>query len=180
MNAKRFPAAEKVLVEARAAFPDDPTPVFQLGAVFERQKRFADAERMFRQVLAKDPTHVLALNYLGYMMADRGEHLDEAVALIRKALERDPENGSILDSLGWACFRKNRLDEAETYLRKAAARQPTNSTIQDHLGDLLYKRSRFDEAVAAWQRALAGDGEELDRGRVEQKIVEAKSKIRPR
>ena len=164
--------------EARAKFPEDDSIVFPLGAAYERAGRDADAERTFRDLLAKDPLNAPALNYLGYMLVDHGRSLNEGVALIERALVRDPSNASYLDSLGWAYFKLGRLDLAERNLRQAAGELATNSVVQDHFGDVLYKMKRFDEAIAAWQRALAGDGEEIDRRAIEAKIADARTKAK--
>ena len=144
--------------------------------MFDKQKKFADAEAAFRQVLARDPDNAPALNYLGYMLADRGERLDESVTLIKKALDVDPDNGSYLDSLGWAYYKGAKLDLAEMNLKRAADQLRTNSVIQDHYGDVLVKLGRYDEAVAAWTRALAGDGDSILRADVDKKIRSAKQK----
>jgi tetratricopeptide (TPR) repeat protein len=169
--------AVKVLQGAQAKFPADQAISFELGAVFDKQKRFADAEAAFKQVLARDPSNAAALNYLGYMLAEHGERLDESVAYIKKALELEPENGSYLDSLGWAYFKADKLDLAEQNLKRAADQLGTNSVIQDHYGDLLFKRARYDEAIAAWTRALDGDGDSIDRGAIDRKIRAAKQKL---
>jgi len=103
---------------------------------------------------------------------------DEAVALIQRALKIDPANPSYLDSLGWAYVQQGHLDLADQPLTAAADRLPKNSVVQDHLGDLRQKQHRPADAIAAWQRALAGDGEEIDRGRIEKKIKEAQALLR--
>jgi tetratricopeptide (TPR) repeat protein len=141
--------------------------------MIERQFRHAEAERVFRQVLAKDPAHGPALNYLGYTLAERGTKLDEAVALLTRAVALDPHNGSYLDSLGWAYFKLGQFDLAEPNLRRAAEQLPRDSVVQDHWGDLLAKRRRYADAVEAWRRALGGDGEQIERSKIERKIVEA-------
>jgi tetratricopeptide (TPR) repeat protein len=176
----RFDDAVALLVRARTAHPEDEDVVFELGAVYERAGRDAEAERVFRELLARNPNHAPALNYLGYMLAERGRSLQEAVELIGRALDRDPGNPAYLDSLGWAYFKLNRLDLAERPLREAAAALVTNSVVQDHWGDLLSRLGRVDEAVAAWQRALAGDGESIDRAAIEAKIRAARAKSRRR
>ena len=175
-TARRYADAGRVLNDALARFPDEVSILFQLGALAEREKRYAEAERVFRQVIERDPRHALALNYLGYMLADRGERLDEAVGLIKRAVELDPYNASYLDSLGWAYFKQDRLDSAEANLRRAAAGLPRNSVVQDHYGDLLFKLGRYADAAAAWQRALDGDGEEIERAAVERKLRTARDK----
>jgi tetratricopeptide (TPR) repeat protein len=168
--------AIKVLQEARSRFPDDVSLSFEMGAIYEQQKRYADAERQFRDVIARDPLHAPALNYLGYMLAERGERLDEAIGLISRALQVEPDNGSYLDSLGWAYFKANRLDLAETNLRKAAAARLSSSTVQDHFGDLLFRLGRFGEAASAWERALAGDGDDVDGAAIQKKLQAARAK----
>jgi tetratricopeptide (TPR) repeat protein len=145
--------------------------------VFDKQKKFADAEAAFRQVLARDPENATALNYLGYMLAERGERLDESVIYLKKALQIDPGNGSFLDSLGWAYFKSDKLDLAEDNLRRAADQLRTNSVIQDHYGEVLFKLGRYDEAIAAWTRALSGDGDSIDKGDIDKKIRTAKQKL---
>jgi len=178
MNGGRNEQAGRVLQEARLKFPDDLSVLFDLGAVYERQKLYADAEKAFKEVLARDPLHARALNYLGYMLADRGLRLQESVEYIRRALQVEPNNPAYLDSLGWAYFKMGRLDLAEPNLRQAAADLPRDSVVQDHWGDLLSKLGRRDEAIAAWKRALAGDGEDIDRAAIEAKIRSAAKKAK--
>ena len=130
-----------------------------------------------RRVLARDPQNAPALNYLGYMLAERGERLDESVIVVTQALQIEPENGSYLDSLGWAYFKAQKLDLAEEHLRRAAGQLQGNSVIQDHYGDVLFKLGRYDDAIGAWTRALAGDGDSIDRGDIDKKIKAAKQKL---
>jgi tetratricopeptide (TPR) repeat protein len=174
----RYDAALDVLDRAESKFPSNVDVTFQIGTVFARQKRYADAERKFREVLARNPRHVAALNYLGYMLADRGERLDESIGYIKRALEISPYDGAILDSLGWAYFRQNKLDLAEVNLVKAAGQRPNDSAIQDHFGDLLFKLGRYPEAATAWQRALDGNMEQVDRAAIEKKLRSAQDKTR--
>jgi tetratricopeptide (TPR) repeat protein len=176
-EADRGAQAVKVLQDAQAKFPSDTNVTFELGAAFDKQKKFAESEAAFRQLLARDPENAAALNYLGYMLAERGERLDESVSFVKKALQLEPENGSFLDSLGWAYFKADKLDLAEDSLRRAAEQLQTNSVIQDHYGEVLMKLGRLDEAIAAFTRALAGDGDSIDRGDIDRKIRAAKQKL---
>jgi tetratricopeptide (TPR) repeat protein len=130
-----------------------------------------------RDLLVRDPLDANALNSLGYMLAEHGTRLDEAVDLVQRALKIEPTNSSFLDSLGWAYFRQGRFDLADGPLTQAAAGLPDSSAIQDHLGDLRFKQQRFAEAVAAWERSLAGDGEAIDRAAVEKKIRDARARV---
>jgi tetratricopeptide (TPR) repeat protein len=169
--------AVKVLQDAQTQFPGDSSITFELGAVLERQKRFSDAEVAFRQVIAREPEHAAALNYLGYMLAERGERLGESVELIKRALAVEPNNGSYLDSLGWAYFKDGKFEQAEEPLRRAAEQLPANSVVQDHYGDLLFRLGRFQEAIDAWNQALGGDGDSIDTADIDRKIRSARQKM---
>jgi tetratricopeptide (TPR) repeat protein len=173
----RGPQALKVLRDAQAKFPSSTSVMFQLGAVLDKQANFPEAEAAFREVLAREPDNAGALNYLGYMLAERGERLDESVEYLKRALQKEPDNGSFLDSLGWAYFKAGKLDLAEENLRRAADQLTVNSVIQEHYGQLLYKVGRFEDAIAAWRRALDGDGASIDRGEIDKKIRDARQKL---
>ena len=89
------------------------------------------------------------------MLADRNMRLDEALGMITKAVDIEPNNGAYLDSLGWVYFRMGRLQEAEDNIRKALAlKTPRDATVHDHLGDVLMKESKVQEAVAQWEASL--------------------------
>ena len=148
--AKAIDAAEKLSIA-----PDEKEAIyFMRGAMFEKQKKFDAAEAEFRKVLAANPTSASALNYLGYMLADRNVRLSEALDMIKKALENDPDNGAYLDSLGWVYFRLGRLDEAEENLKKAVSRVGKDPVVFDHLGDVYSKKDNLKEAITWWERSL--------------------------
>jgi tetratricopeptide (TPR) repeat protein len=177
LQLKRNDEALATFRDAIALAPDDTSVRFQFGAALDRAGRDADAEQAFRDLIAKDPLDANALNYLGYMLAERGgpaASLDEAVTLIQRALTVEPDNPSYLDSLGWAYFQQGKLALADPPLSTAADKLPKNSVIQDHLGDLRLKQNRRDAAIAAWERALAGDGDSIDREKIQKKIDAAK------
>jgi tetratricopeptide (TPR) repeat protein len=166
-----------ILEPAARAFPRDAATQFALADLYTDAGRNMDAERTLRQLLEVQPANPEALNYLGYLLADSGHQLDEAIRLVQRALDADPDNPSYQDSLGWAYFRRGELDQAEKYLSPAATRLPRNSVIQDHLGDLFAERRRWDDAIAAWARALDGDGDDIDRAAIEKKIKDARSRL---
>jgi Flp pilus assembly protein TadD len=184
---KRWKEAEDALAQAErlSTKPEDKEPVLFLeGSMYEREKKYEQAEQMFRQVLQQDPNNTLTLNYLGYMLADRNMRLEEAVTLIKKALALDPQNGAYLDSLGWAYFRLGNYDLAEENLRKAADKTPNDATIQDHLGELYAKTGRLKLAAAHWERALdewgksvPADVDQQDVSRVQKKLESTKVKL---
>jgi tetratricopeptide (TPR) repeat protein len=166
------------VAEASAkAFPKDSQTQWVLADLYAEAGRTGDRERTLRQILSAAPSDHRALNELGYLLATRGEQLDEAITLVRRALESEPNNGAYLDSLGWAYFRRGDLGEAQKYLAAAAQRMPDNSEILDHLGDVHARRGELREAIDAWTRALAADGQGIQRPAIEQKIGNAKVKM---
>ena len=176
--AGRHKEAIETAEKARTQFPAESSVAYQLGAALDRAGRREAAEKTFRDLIAKDPLDAGALNYLGYMLVEHGvpATLDEAVSLIQRALKLDPDNASFLDSLGWAYVQQGKLDLADPPLTTAADKMPTNSVIQDHLGDLRQKQNRAADAVAAWQKALTGDGDSIDRSKIQKKIEAAKKR----
>ena len=130
------------------------TILFMRGAMYERQKKFDQAEEAFREVLRLEPNNLSAKNYLGYMFADRNMKLQEALQLITKALEGDPHNGAFLDSLGWVYFRLGDLEKAESYLLRAVQKVPKDPVIHDHLGDVYYQRGNLQKAVSHWRLSI--------------------------
>jgi len=130
---------------------------FALAAAMERSGRFDESADVFKEILRREPTNAPALNYLGYMYADRNVHLEESLDLIERALEVDPQNGAYLDSYGWVLFRLGRFDEAEAQIRKALGILDSDPVIHEHLGDILAAQGREDEARRHWERALELD-----------------------
>jgi tetratricopeptide (TPR) repeat protein len=184
---RRYPDAEKALAKALALSTkqeDKDYVNFIAGSVYERQKKYDEAESYFRKVLASDPKSATALNYLGYMLADRGTRLDEALSLIRRAVALDPQNAAYLDSLGWVQFKMGKYDLAEASLRKAVDRLDSDPTVHEHLGDVYQKTNRLRLAVAQWERSLQewkrtvpAEVEAADVAKVQKKLEGAKVKI---
>jgi tetratricopeptide (TPR) repeat protein len=162
--------------------------VFMRGAMYEHEKNFAEAEKQFREVLKTDPDNAGALNYLGYMLADRNVRLDEAQQLIAKAVDLEPDSGAYLDSLGWVHYRQNRLDQAEEELRQALDSREDRSirkdpTVHDHLAEVYFKQGKFKEAASEWELAVSemktASPSEVDAAelkRISQRLEEAKAK----
>jgi tetratricopeptide (TPR) repeat protein len=177
---RRYAQAEEAIrgAEALGRGPEDKqTTDFLRGSLYERQGKYDQAEQAFKDVLAANPRHAGALNYYGYMLADRGVRLDEAVALIGRALAEDPNNANYLDSMGWVRFKQNRLQEAEEYLRKAVSRNSHNPEMLGHLGDILAKSGRDDLAAAQWEKALAEWRRALPAEQEPAKITELEQKL---
>lgn len=126
---------------------------------------FKSAEEILRNLLKQTPKNPIALNNLGYFLLERDQKLDEAVSLIKQAIEIDPTNPSYLDSLGWAYFKLGKLGEAELYLKEAINNDGTSATVFEHLGDVYQKQGKDKLARDAWQKAmnLASGAEENNR-----------------
>jgi tetratricopeptide (TPR) repeat protein len=155
---KRWPEAEEAIKKAEELSTKDDDKqyaTFVQGSIYERQKKYDQAEEAFKQVLAHDPQNAMTLNYLGYMLADRGVRLEEALKYIKEAVKMDPANGAYLDSLGWVYYKLGNYDLAEENLSKAVQRTPNDPTVQEHLGDVYHKTGRLKQAAAHWERALA-------------------------
>ena len=183
----RWKDAEEQLdkADALSSKPDDKLYVYFLrGSVYDREKRYDEAEAQFRKVLTIDPTNAMTLNYLGYMFADRGVRLNEALDMLRKVVELDPQNGAYLDSLGWVYFKLGQYQLAEENLRKASERIATDPTVHDHLGELYEKTGRLKLAATQWELSVAeyakaspGDNDPADIVKVQKKLESAKVKL---
>jgi tetratricopeptide (TPR) repeat protein len=178
---KRYAAAEK---DAQTALKMSDQPEeqesawFLLGAIYDDQKQEAQAEQMFRKALAVEPHDAMVLNYYGYMLADRGIRLDEAISMIHSAVVSDPTNGAYLDSLGWAYFKRGKLTEAQQYLEQAVSHSNGDPTILGHLGDLYAKTGQTDLAQKTWEKALAQWHKALPADYDMSKISDLESKLK--
>jgi tetratricopeptide (TPR) repeat protein len=184
---RRYKEAEQTarVAEALPGPPRDNEMVwFLLGAIYERQKFFDRAETEFKKVLQVNPNDGQVLNYYGYMLGDLGIRLDEAEALVKRALKDDPYNGAYLDSLGWIYFKENKLADAEATLRQAAERESHDATIRSHLGDVYAKTGRSEQAAAEWEKSLAewrhalpADVENDKIAEIERKLSQSKHRV---
>ncbi len=157
---------------------------FVWGSMLERQKKYEQAEALFKKALANDPKNAMVLNYLGYMLADRGVRLEEALGYVKKAVELDPQNSAYLDSLGWAYFKIGDYVLAEVNLRRASDRLSSDPTVQDHLGELYAKTGRlklaaahWENALQAWNKSVPADVDANDVQRVQRKLESARMKL---
>lgn len=153
---------EEALHEAQLDADDDVVNAkfyFNYGAAAEQAGLYDKAADLLRKSITMDPANSAeADNYLGYMWADHNMNLDEAEMMIRRALEKEPNNSSYLDSLGWVEFRKGKFDQAiGDLLRAAKATEHDDPVVFEHIGDTYLKMNRVPEALAAWQKALALD-----------------------
>lgn len=174
---ERYGSAAEAAAAGLAAHPDDPDLLFRQAASLEREKKFPESVAAFEKLISLKPDHGAALNYLGYMFADRNENLARALELVTRAIALEPSNAAYLDSLGWIHFRLGNLDEAEKHLLTAKRLSPDDPTIEDHLGDLEEKRGDLAKARERWSRALAlepEDGGAAIRAKLERTAAAAK------
>ena len=175
---KRTGDAVRMLELARKTFGDDETLALRLAGAYEAGGRLDMAEREFRRLLSDDPLNANAMNSLAYMLAERGLRLPEAIELAERALKVQPGNPAYLDTLAWALFKSGKAADAVGPMARAAAALAGSSVIQDHRGDVLMATGKPADAVAAWERALTGDGEDIDRAAIEKKIKDARARRR--
>lgn len=139
----RFPDDEKVLKRAHNG----------LSTLYVDLGQFDKGERELEQIYRREPDDPLINNDLGYLYADRGHKLEQAEAMIRKAVDSEPENHSYLDSLGWVLYKREKLAEALEPLQKATQDPTADATASNHLGDVYFRLKRFAEARASWEAA---------------------------
>jgi tetratricopeptide (TPR) repeat protein len=179
---KRYSEAERVLRSAQDIKLEDEADKdrlkLQLASVYEKQKNYDRAELLIKEVLKIKPDNAEALNYIGYMLADRGIRLDEAVRYVKEALAIEPRNGAFLDSLGWAFFKLNDLRNAEIYLLEAGAIIKDDPTIEEHLGDLYFKTGDFQKAQDFWKKSISIGAEQEDIDKVRRKLDSLQEKLR--
>ena len=184
---KRWKDAEDAFSKADplATKKEDRVYLFFLRGELEDREKHSDlAEQFFHQALDLDPSNAMTLNYLGYMLADKGVQLPEALKLIRKAVDLEPMNGAYLDSLGWVYFKMGDYELAEDNLRQAVERDQADPTVHEHLGDLYEKTGRIRLAAAQWELSLTGfsksnpaDYEQGDVAKVQKKLETARVKL---
>lgn len=148
---------------------------YSRGIAYERTKKWPQAEADLRKALELMPEalgreRALVLNYLGYSLVDQNLKLEEALGMLRRAVELRPRDGYIIDSLGWAHYRLGRYEEAVTELEKAMELRPSDPVINDHLGDVYWKTGRYLEARYQWNYARDLGPEPEDLTRIQRKI----------
>jgi len=144
--------------------------LYARGIALERAKRWPRAEKDFLMALEFEPEQPFVLNYLGYSWIEQGQNLDEAQGMIRKAVEQRPDDGYIVDSLGWAYYQIGKYEDAVRELERAVELRPEDAVINDHLGDAFWAVGRTREARYQWMRALGLEPDAELKVRLEAKI----------
>ncbi|MFP4390703.1 MAG: tetratricopeptide repeat protein, partial [Desulfococcaceae bacterium] len=159
-----FEAAVETLNRALEIEPDSVRIRFRLGVVYDQWDRKTDSIEMMKTVIDMDPKNANALNYLGYTYADMGIRLDEAERLIREALKYKPDDGYIIDSLGWVFYRRGDYETALVHLLRATELAPDDPVILEHVGDAYHKLDEPEKALEYYRRSLEKRDPEEDAG----------------
>ncbi|MCX7645635.1 MAG: tetratricopeptide repeat protein [Rhodobacteraceae bacterium] len=171
---ERYDAAAAAYDAAIAALPvEDPSQwvlYYVRGISHERAGRWEKAEADFRKALELSPDQPQVLNYLGYSYLEMRTNLEEALSMIERAVAARPDDGYIVDSLGWALYRLERYEEAVAPMERAASLLPVDPIVNDHLGDVYWAVGRRNEARFQWRRALSFNPEEKDAVRIRRKL----------
>lgn len=149
-----------------------------LANAYQADGQYDRTEQVLRDVIQRNPKNDVALNALGYMLADRGQKLDEALTLIQRALTEQPTSPSYLDSLGWVYLKQGKTAEAIDPLERATRLAEGSSMLQDHLASAYFAAKRYKDAADAWTRALAGDRDGIDIAAVTKKRDAARALIK--
>jgi tetratricopeptide (TPR) repeat protein len=166
-SAKKYPEAAATYDKAIAAVGipqrDNWTLFYFRGICYERSKQWPKAEADFKKALELYPDQPMVLNYLGYSWVDQGLNMEEAFKMLRKAVELRPNDGYIVDSLGWAHYKLKQYPEAAETLEKAINLKPSDPILNDHLGDAYWRVNRRTEAHFQWNHArdMGADAEDM-------------------
>jgi len=170
----RFDESEKAYSRAIERIgepgPEHWTLFYARGITYERTKRWPEAEKDFLYALELEPEQPFVLNYLGYSWVDKGMHLDRAKGMLHRAVELRPDDGFIVDSLGWVHFRLGEYDSAVEQLERAVELEPGDPVINDHLGDAYWRVGRQREARYQWRRALTLEPEDDTVADIQEKL----------
>ncbi len=152
---KKYDEAARVLEQGLAKNPNNEGLLVELAVIYDKLSQTQKSMDLMKRVLKVNESNTTALNYIGYTYAEKGEHLDEAEELIQKALAVKPEDGFVIDSLGWVYYQKGDYEKAEVYLHKALKLNPTEPTILEHLGSVALKKSDKKLARKYFELSLA-------------------------
>ena len=163
-------AYDRAIARIKTPGPTDWLVFYDRGICYERSRQWAKAEADFKHALSLAPDQPFVLNYLGYSWADMGQNLTQARAMIDKAVQHRPNDGAIVDSLGWVMLRQGSIAEAVSTLERAVELEPEDASINGHLGDAYWAAGRKLEATYQWRRALIFNPAPDDAAKLEAKL----------
>lgn len=164
---KESDEALKFLGKALEISPSDVQVIGMTALIYDSKENYKSSDSLYSEALKIDPENSLILNNFAYSLADRGLQLEEAFKMIKKANEKEPNNSSYLDTMGWIYFRMGEFEKAKELIEKSIQKEPDNSTVIDHLGDVFYKLGNKKRAMEFWTKALQI---EPDNNKLKQKI----------
>ncbi len=167
---KKYEEAATLFKQGLEKEPENVDLLFRLGVVYDKTGQKEAVIQQMKTIIKIAPDDANALNYLGYTYADMGINLDEAQALVEKALKLDPDNGYITDSLGWVFYQKGEMDKAIELLSRAVELTPEDSILLEHLGDAYLKNGQTRKAMDAYQKSLQFADDDEDNERIKKKI----------
>ena len=147
-------SAKKALLLGNDNVPNHPQILFQLGVLEEKEGNLDQTLKYMEQIISSYPDHADALNFVGYILAERNEKLDRAMVLISRANRLEPDNGYILDSLAWVNYRMGKFEEAWEIIKRAVSLKPNQGELWDHYGDIAAALGKKKSAATAYRKAL--------------------------
>jgi Tfp pilus assembly protein PilF len=168
---KEFKKGVDLLQGAVKKFPENTQLHFYLGSLYDRVGKTDDAITEMRRILALDSEYVQALNYLAFTYAELGKNLDEAETLGRKAMNLQPNDAYVLDTVGWVLYKKGRIEESIQYLEAAYKLKMEESVIAEHLGDAYYTFELAEKAKDMYMKAAATENDPAKVSKLRAKIV---------
>ncbi len=165
--------ALKYVNKSLALDPNNSQLLGMAGMIYDGKKMWAECDSAYQKAIRLDSTNVLLLNNYAYSLAERGIKLDEALKMVSYSVEKEPENSSYLDTIGWVYFKLGDYDKAEKYIDKALEFDGANAVILEHLGDVKFKKGEKDKALELWKDAYALDKsneklkEKIDKGTID-------------
>jgi tetratricopeptide (TPR) repeat protein len=175
MDNNQLAEAEKQVRKALQLDEKNTGYLLTLSSVQDRAKQYQASEDTLKLVLKFDPDNSTALNNLGYFLTERNERLKEALEYIQRAVNIEPNNGSFLDSLGWAYYKLGNLDLARKHLEEALIYSRRSTAIHEHLGDVYQKLGRTADAIKHWQKALEFTINPEETARLKEKLKDPKN-----
>lgn len=176
-NQKRYTEARDLLEKGTQKFPSDVQILYQLGAVYDQLEQTDKTVEKMEKLVELDKNHVEGLNYLAYLYADKTKNLEVAEKLARRALSLRPNDGFILDTLGWVLFKQNRIDEAIKTLERAHQIEGKESIIAEHLGDVYFRFEMPHKAREMYQRAAENEKDVANAQKIRSKIDTIEQRI---
>jgi len=176
-----FKKAAVVLEEGIRRFPENVQLKFFLGTVNDHLGNHNDVIANMKEVIELDPNHVQGLNYLAFTYAEANRNLEEAERLVRRALEIEPNDGYVLDTLGWILYKSGKWSDSVKVLEAAHRAQPNESIISEHLGDAYQKHQLVEKARKMYQRAAETESDEKKAKKIREKItaIDRQDLVRP-